>query len=235
MLPRSNDFTFRDNMDHQMVRLCDENDDTKILDQELYERLQKETIEPKKRHGLLRKCLTSGKVKSSLFLIKCEGERKGEYQIHLTAECEPSVLFLLDNEEVILECLGALTPETLKHKSRNPLKENLLHFLARKDFDKAILKFLKKFQDTKDLLFEQSLCKDVPLMAILNHNLEDTAIVLWSMMENIINSSQFCMAQKNITGKNLLHLCVMEKKRKTAGQNLSVRKVIKRKYSQGTE
>ena len=57
----------------------------------------------------------------------------------------PEDLFHLDNEEAILECLEASTPETVKHKSRNALHENLLHFFARKDFDKAILKLLYKF------------------------------------------------------------------------------------------
>jgi len=211
----SDNFTFRDEMDNQMVGLYDENDDTKLADQELFEWLQKGTFGPEKRHSLLQKRLTSGKVKSSIFLIKCEKEeRKVETQIQLTAQNNPSVLFFLDNEEVILECLEAFTPEALKHKSRNALHENLLHFFVRKDFYKATLKFLEKFQDTKDLLFEQSLAKDVPLMAILNHDLEDTAIDMWTMMKSVFGSSQFCLAQKNITGRNLLHLCAMEKKNK---------------------
>jgi len=114
----SDNFTFRDEMDNQMVGLYDENDDTKLADQELFEWLQKGTFGPEKRHSLLQKRLTSGKVKSSIFLIKCEKEeRKVETQIQLTAQNNPSVLFFLDNEEVILECLEAFTPEALKHKS----------------------------------------------------------------------------------------------------------------------
>ena len=91
-----------------------------------------------------------------------------------------SLLFNLLHEEIVLKIMS-LHPRQWKMKSRNGLKENLLHYFIKLKFIEAIKELLAK-EGVEELLLQEDAAGNYPIMTVLSQGMEDTAQQLWKLM-----------------------------------------------------
>ena len=133
-----------------------------------------------------RKCLTGRLPKSAKYLIQ-QDQDQNHLGKRLSDPEMPSIIFEIEEEEVILKVMRTYNKSSWKIKSVIPETEaNLLHLFVSKGFVTALSDALNNEMiqdDVRELCFQQDKAKQTPLMAILSQEMEESAMELWTFME----------------------------------------------------
>ena len=133
-----------------------------------------------------RKCLTGRLPNSAKYLIQQDQDQNHLGKCLSDPEM-PSIIFEIEEEQVIIQVMRTYKKSSWKIRSVVPeTKANLLHFLVSKGFDKALSDMLNNEmiqEDVRELCFQQDKAKQIPLMAILSQEMEESAMELWTFME----------------------------------------------------
>ena len=133
-------------------------------------------------------CLTAKLPKSAMYLITQDKESNTIDKALSSAE-EPSIIFKISEEEVILEIMKTYSKGSLKIMStEDRLKENLLHFFIRNRFTRALNHFLHTIpnkEEMRQLCFQPNRTKRIPLMSSIRQGMENSAMELWKLLETM--------------------------------------------------
>ena len=125
-----------------------------------------------------RKVLEGKKPESAVFLIK--NDRVGVERAIATAEAQtPSIIFKMQEQKVVVEILSGFNQNILKVTSKNGLEENILHNAIQKRWKDCInLIISQENRDFRNMLFEENLSGNTPIMTILSQEMQETAILM---------------------------------------------------------
>ena len=156
-----------------------------ISDNQLLDLLEEElkNIGPEDMVKFYRQVLKGKKPESAAFLIK--NDKVGVERAVETAEAQtPSIIFEMQEQQVVVELLSGFSQNVLKVNSKNGLKENILHYAIQKRWKDCIkLIISQQNRDFRNMLFEENLSGNTPIMTILGQEMQETALLMWKYME----------------------------------------------------
>ena len=140
-------------------------------------------VDPTDKVELYRKILTGKKPESAVFLIN--NDIVGVERAIETAEAHtPSIIFKMQEQNIVLKFLSSFSKNILKVPSKNDLKENILHYAIQKRWKDCINWIISpQNKDFTSMLFEENISGNTPIMTILSQEMEDTAVLMWKCME----------------------------------------------------
>ena len=146
-------------------------------------------LEEQNETGLnfFRMCLTGRLPESAKYLI-AQDKSNGILTKTLSADSEPSIIFEVHEEDVIIEIMETYTKESWKYMSTDArTKENLLHFFIRNMFKKAITYLYEVLtqEDLRQICFQPNIAQKIPLMTSLSSGMAISAMKLWKLMEKL--------------------------------------------------
>ena len=166
----------------RLTRMLDAGDE--VSDEALLEELKENKFPIEEE--FFRKCLTGRLPKSAKYLIQTDQDQKHSGKCLSNAEM-PSIIFEIKEEEVIIKIMRTYAQSSWKSHSVIPeTEENLLHFFISKGFYRALLDTLDNEtiqEDIRELCFQPNKARQIPLMALLSQDMEESALKLWTFME----------------------------------------------------
>ena len=158
-----------------------------------------------------RKCLTGRLPKTTKMLISQDNNQTDKV---LSGPEKPSIIFEVEEEEVIIDIIKAYNKESWKSQSIIPnTQENLLHYFVRKRFKTALSEILEKetiLNDILELCFQRNAAEKIPLMTVLSQGMEESALKLWKFMQKYAATNKkledACSRNDSRNG-NIFYMC----------------------------
>ena len=212
---------FRKNEFSQLLHDIDEGKARKkaaVYDYNLINFLKRGNSSPSSKSAFIVKILTENLDRSAEYLLfQLKKEEQKTIQLEIPGKTgHMSLLFTLSNEHMILNIMNVLAPCQWKMMSRNDLEENLFHHFIKQKMIRAISQLLSfTGQGVEELLFQQDVAGNFPVMTVLTQNIEQSAQQIWKHMiqakENInetkidseVQGAQRIQKQKIQTEENI--------------------------------
>ena len=178
-----------------------------VQDGALFEELEEKGVPGDEE--FFRKCLTGRLPKTAKLIISKDYNQPDRI---LSGPEKPSIIFEVEEEEVIIEIMKTYKKESWKNQSQIPkTKENLLHYFVRKRFERALSNILEMetFSEVLALCFQKNSADKIPLMTVLSQGMQDSAMKLWNFMEKYETNKKLeeALSMTDTRKENIFYVC----------------------------